>query len=292
MTSVSLPVGIVTFNPELGRLKDNLDAISSQTGLILIYDNGSNNIRTIRSFLDAYPCAVLIDSGKNSGMAVALNVLANEAIKREFTDILFLDQDSVAPDGMLAQLAACRSNRIGIIGPKIVDRNESEVSDASGVVQVPRLITSGSLLSLRAFEVVGGYDERLFVDWVDFEFCNNLRIHGYELVRDNDVRLLHEFGHEEYAGRMVHRGKDGRFETYSYYRSNHPEWRMRDRGRSLAITSLKYRNTKLAGEDAAIYRKSLIKTALFERNGLKKAYEMVRGWNDGKRAFRGFAVQD
>lgn len=87
MTSVSLPVDIVTYNPELGRLKDDLDAISSQTGLILIYDNGSNNFKMIQSFLDAYPSATLIDGGKNSGMAVALNVLANEAVKREFTDI-------------------------------------------------------------------------------------------------------------------------------------------------------------------------------------------------------------
>lgn len=287
MSSNSLPVGIVTFNPELGRLKDNLGAISGQATLVLIYDNGSNDVQSIRDLLVSYPNAVFIEGGKNSGMAVALNVLANEAIRCGFTDILYLDQDSIVLEGMLAHLASCRSDGIGIIGPKIVDRNESEASGASGVVQVPRLITSGSLLNLHAFEDVGGYDERLFVDWVDFEFCNNLRIHGYRIVRDNDVQLLHEFGHEEYAGQMVHRGRDGKLEVYSYYRSNHPEWRIRDRGRSLAITSLKYRGTELAGADATIYRKSLIKTALFERHGLKKAYAMARGWSDGKRAFRG-----
>lgn len=285
--STPIAAGIVTYNPELKRLEENLDSICAQTVLVIVYDNGSDNAESVKHLLDGHPNCAFIPSDRNSGMAVALNALANEAIARGFSDVLLLDQDSVAPNGMAEQLFCCRGEDVGIVGPKIVDRNEASASEATGVIEVPRLITSGSLLNLRAYAEIGGYDERLFVDWVDFEFCNNMRVHGYRLLRDNDVQLLHEFGHEEYAGVMVHRGANGRLEAYPYYRSNHPDWRMRDRGRSLAITSLKYQGTELSGEDTAIYRKSLVKTALFEKHGLRKALEMARGWREGKRTYGG-----
>lgn len=280
----TIAAGIVTFNPDIKRLSDNLSAISPQVETVFIYDNASENIRQLTNLLNTkFPKAVLSKSSVNGGMAVALNSLAHTALNRGFSHILLLDQDSVAEEKLVEKLMGSVSPDVGIVSPRIIDRNEREYDTReTGVVRVSRAITSGAILNLRAFEVVGGYDERLFVDWVDFEFSDNLRTHGYGIVRVNDAVLLHELGKEEYAGVIPRRTSDGSLEMRPYYRTNHAIWRRRDKARSQAITIEKYKNTPIAVEEWAIFLKGLLKTLLFERSRIKTLKATVSGWREGR----------
>lgn len=63
---------IVTFNPDITRLQDNVTMAVGQTeGLVIVY-NGSNNIRQIKRVAEAAG-AELISLAKNQGLASALN---------------------------------------------------------------------------------------------------------------------------------------------------------------------------------------------------------------------------
>ena len=41
---------------------------------------------------------------------------------------------------------------------------------------------------------LGGFDERLFVDWVDYEHCANVITHGYRILRVNRCVVDHWMG--------------------------------------------------------------------------------------------------
>lgn len=63
--------GIVTYNPDLGRLCENVDAIAPQVEQLLVFDNGSKNYADIERALGDR--ARVIVSPENLGMAKALN---------------------------------------------------------------------------------------------------------------------------------------------------------------------------------------------------------------------------
>lgn len=64
---------------------------------------------------------------------------------------------------------------------------------------VTRSITSAAVIRMTAYESVhGGYDEYLFVDYVDFDFSVKMRQRGYRILSMNDVVLEHELGNSKW----------------------------------------------------------------------------------------------
>ena len=58
------------------------------------------------------------------------------------------------------------------------------------------MITSGSLLSLKAYETVGPFRNELFIDGVDHEFCLRLRAAGYRVLITREPLMRHELGRQ------------------------------------------------------------------------------------------------
>jgi GT2 family glycosyltransferase len=55
-------------------------------------------------------------------------------------------------------------------------------------------ITSASCTNLNAWKNVGGFDEWLFIDLVDNDFCKRIIVSGYKILRINSLVLDQEFG--------------------------------------------------------------------------------------------------
>ena len=172
-------IGIVTYHPDVERLKENIAAASAQpeAGDILIADN---------------------DKGDNLGMSGGLNQICQKAINLGYEWVVTLDQDSVMQPNTLSEYANYTDiEDIGIICPRIEDRNmgrQYALSD-KGTEYISHCITAGNLVRLKAWEAVGGFSEELFIDGVDFDFCIKLRKNGYKILRTNNVFLLQEVGH-------------------------------------------------------------------------------------------------
>ena len=248
----------MTYNPDVTRLEENIKAIKPQVERLLIFDNGSENIDKIS--LTGGCSAELIRGGENYGMAVALNRLAEVAEEGGATDIVFLDQDTVASDDLVCEERKLCGDDIGLVCCLSVDRNHVDDDADRGVVcDITRAITSGSMVNLAAWRKVGGYDERLFVDWVDNEFSDNLRAHGYGLVKTSCTHILHEMGNQVYAWSAP--GGDDMGKKHArrgYYRQNYPAWRWRDRARSQAITIRKYGFSRIGWEERYYFLKATI----------------------------------
>lgn len=202
MFTSKITVGIVLYNPNIIRLKENLDAISFQTDRVYLFDNGSANLKEIKSLLLGYPSSLLLVSKDNVGIAAALNALVKQVYDDGYEWIVTLDQDSVAPSALISTYVKYLNyEKIGMLCCKIVDRNFGETSElkskTSGYEEVPMCITSASMLKVSAWKNVGGFANEFFIDSVDFDMCLLLREHGYKILRTYDTVLLHEVGHSQ-----------------------------------------------------------------------------------------------
>lgn len=204
---MDISTGIVLYNPDIERLRENINAIIVQCNYIYLVDNGSDNIVEINNLLEKYnkSTITLICNKKNKGIANALNQLTDAAMRDGFSWILTLDQDSISPRNIIEEFEKyIGDERIGMLCPVICDRNKDAIIEAkNGYKEIDECITSGSLLNINAWNEIKGFDENMFIDGVDFDICYRLRKANYRILCIESVVLLHELGHIEYHHFLV-----------------------------------------------------------------------------------------
>lgn len=193
---INLCIGIVLYNPDIKRLRENIEAIYCFEKTIVLVDNGSKNIEEIKSLLKDYSKVALLQNYQNLGIARALNQIAEFGKDMKCEWILTLDQDSVCPNNILVEYEQYISkNEVGMVCPKIYDINSDiDINEKSHSSEVMQCITSASMIKLEAWEKVNGFDESMFIDGVDFDICQRIRSCGYRIYRANNVLLKHEIG--------------------------------------------------------------------------------------------------
>lgn len=191
----NVAASIILFNPDLVLLKENIDSVYNQVSELIIVDNGSNNIDEIKVALKSYKF-ILIENMVNYGIAKALNQAFYIAREKGFEYLLTLDQDSISDENMVEKLSILAGEKIGIICPAIrfEYENNSVYYTTSKNRYIIACITSGSLTSVAAWTKVQGFDEWMFIDHVDNDFCMRLRINGYKIVRCNTTFLSQRAG--------------------------------------------------------------------------------------------------
>ncbi|WP_412522732.1 glycosyltransferase family 2 protein [Shewanella chilikensis] len=193
---------VITYNPELERLFENVNSVLPQVDELLIVDNGSKNLTDFETKLKSLANFkyTLISLNENKGIGFALNQAVLYCKDNNFDYLFTLDQDSIITVGLISGLfdTILSDTDIAMVGPKICDVNELVSNSCEGnLLEVNHLITSGALCRVSCLESVGGFNERLFIDCVDFDMSLKLREKGYRVVRDNRFKLIHEIGKKE-----------------------------------------------------------------------------------------------
>lgn len=213
---------VVTFHPE-AEAKENISAMARECGRLLIVDNGSR--AETCAWLAAIPGTELLALGENLGVAAALNRGALWAEKQGCEWVLTFDQDSRPQAGMLAALWARHLELplAAVIAPKIeepgisaspyqwVRRNPrwpglfKAARTDSELEEVTMAITSGSLIQLTWWRKLGCFDDNLFIDYVDIDYCLRVIRAGRSVAiapaagldhRLGNRRTLPKFGHD------------------------------------------------------------------------------------------------
>lgn len=86
--------GIVTFNPSINRLRENLDTIKTHETDLLLFDNRSDNYKDIEELASDAGCVVHRVS-ENQGTAYGLRHIMEYAARNHYDWVLSLDQDSI-----------------------------------------------------------------------------------------------------------------------------------------------------------------------------------------------------
>lgn len=198
--STRICAGIVSYNPDIDLLEKVISSVESQVEHIFIYDNSSNNIGYIKEIIEGKDAITLIESDRNDGIAKALNIVCDRALKDGFNWILTLDHDTILEYNMIdsfKQLLANEELRIGIVCPRVkyVNYHTAEKGRVSTRYEIVQgCMTSGSCMSLEAWKQIGGFDEKMLIDWVDNDICLRLRVAGRQIVRDNQRFMHHNLG--------------------------------------------------------------------------------------------------
>lgn len=191
--------GIVLYNPDKNRLLENIHAIENQVDGIILLDNGSKNIDTIQNSILRHENLKLIKEKTNLGIAYALNKIAIAAMKENATWLVTLDQDTVVNKDLIkSYMKYLDLPKVGQLTCAYKDRNSGEVYNKlpkhKKYIEVAECITSGALLNLSVLKKIGGFDNKLFIDSVDFDICYRMKEFGFKTYLINKIGILHEIG--------------------------------------------------------------------------------------------------
>lgn len=190
---------IVTYHPDDG-LVARVRRTADQVAGVVIVDNASAGAArdTVVATADEIG-AELISNERNVGLARALNQGCARALAAGARWILTLDQDSRPLPELVTRLAAVHDDvpdreRLGMIGSGVAETAGYAYCRDRDWSEQPVVITSGSLLSADAYRACGPFEEGLFIDYVDAEYCLRLRRHGFKVVISCRETMEHAIG--------------------------------------------------------------------------------------------------
>jgi rhamnosyltransferase len=195
---------VVTYNPG-ATIIANIDAVKPQVGYLVVIDNGSlEGASPSLATLEALPGCTVIRNNRNLGIAAALNLGVRYALDKEFEFVFTFDQDSKVSETFVSQMLdtymrAPNRDRVALIAPRYVDQESGMPGKLmrSGNNTILATMASGSMIPLHVIREVGDFDESLFMDYVDFDFCLRTRRQGMHILQSTAV-LFHSLGRTTY----------------------------------------------------------------------------------------------
>jgi rhamnosyltransferase len=184
---------VVSFN---GGLK-TIAAVKKLSNLlprVLVVDNGSfrEDIELIVALENDN--IVLIELGNNYGIGYALNIGVEYAVRNGYKWLVTMDQDSIVDDDFIWSFIKFQRENQAVIS--MVPNIKLNINDKyrSKNEEVEYAITSGHVVSVSIFDRVGYYNESLFIDGVDFDFCLRLGQHKIKTYCVFEAQMKHELG--------------------------------------------------------------------------------------------------
>lgn len=190
---------IVSYNPG-EQIIQSIKELVKQVDKVIIVDNGSleSAITEHLRSLDSTGIVKILYNQKNLGIAHALNQGINIAIQENFEWIVTFDQDTAIPTTFISSLFNCYDKiqlkqDIAILCPIYLNSFIQSVTDNSSKYYeyVKSAMTSGSLMKISAIKEIGLFDEKLFIDWVDHDYCVRTRLSKYRIVESTHTHLIH-----------------------------------------------------------------------------------------------------
>jgi rhamnosyltransferase len=196
---------IVTYRPD-SEFFSRAQRLSRQLAKVVAVDNGSSesSVGELRELADKENLHLILNH-RNEGVARALNQGAEWATAHGFDWILTLDQDTLVEHDMVESLCAVYhtfpdQTKLAMIGSNYTDSvlrtpflTANGDNDRSWL-EVKTTITSGSLIPLSAYSIIGPFREELFIDCVDFEYCLRARSMGFRVIMTRKPLMQHGIG--------------------------------------------------------------------------------------------------
>jgi len=183
------------------EVPQNMRALLKQSSEVIVVDNGSGPpYEAVLAQLAMMPNVKLIGCPRNAGIGAALNLGLRTACESGCEWVAVFDQDSRVTPGFFQAMRAGldsipKTQRVALLAARPVAA-KSIVDHAQQAMATPVTVatTSGSLIHIDTFQQVGGFDESLFIDYVDFDYCLRLHHHGYRVYLIHDAVLRHHLG--------------------------------------------------------------------------------------------------
>jgi len=209
---MSICAVIVSFYPT-EEIIENVNKLVDQVDKVVIIDNGSD-LATKELFgkFECHSKISVVYIQENLGIAAALNIGVKKAQAEGHQWVATFDQDSQATVGMIETMLEAyeiypQKEKIISLSPRYKDKNNGLIrssqlitshTDAAPYAEAQEVITSGNLLKLSVFDSIGYFNEALFIDYVDIEYCLRCITQGYKILEVKDAVLVHSIGFPTY----------------------------------------------------------------------------------------------
>lgn len=267
-------------------------------GVVVLYNPTKDVIRNIYTYLEIVDEIILFDNsdkikinqeelnkiermkkikyisyGKNKGIAFALKESMKYVISKEYDWCLTMDQDSylnITKEKIQQVREALEENKeYGIIS---FDYNkENNDNDEIKIRIEKKWITSGNFINVEQYKKVEGFNEKLFIDFVDFDFNRQLYEKNIKIGVMN-YSIKHSIGNPIKVN----------FGNFNIIAMNHSLIRYYYRYRNCVYL---YRKNRKYYLKTTIYEftVNLIKMLIFEDNSKEKLKMIKYGINDAKK---------
>ncbi len=188
---------VIPYYPSAELVRNILSYLNAVSMLIIVDNSPEPLAPSILTTLQKVRLVQYIHKPQNIGVAAALNLGAAIAMEKRCSHLLTMDQDSrFHQDDFARFMRLCEllpRDKLGIAAPcRSTQRRRRDTSDAPR--KITMTMTSGSLLNLQAYTDCGAFDEDLFIDHVDHEYCLRLSSRGWEVWEIPSVILDHQLG--------------------------------------------------------------------------------------------------
>lgn len=192
----NLLITIITFNPDK-NLINLINKVKSFSSNILIIDNNSYDFNVneiLNLFKDLDTKIEIITLKRNKGIAYAMNIGIKRAIEDGKRWFMSFDQDSLPDSDFIENYnyVIRKENNIGTIGisPFFSQNFKYKPHYEENLDQ----ISSGLLINLDYINIFGLYNEKLFIDCVDFEYTLRVNLFKKKTIIINKKILNHKIG--------------------------------------------------------------------------------------------------
>jgi len=223
-SEISKLAGItVLYNPEYD-IYANIQTYVGHLDILILVDNStSHNTKLVDDLISNFNNIIYINNKNNLGIATALNIGCNKAIDLGYKWTLTMDQDSsfinfesykkcflkfndskkIAIMGAThICLTKFKDNMSTFFSDKFLDDNTekslaylSNASYSCEYEEIEFIITSGNIISLDIYLEIGCFNDSLFIDEVDFDFCAKCLLKDYKIIKFNNIHFKHELGY-------------------------------------------------------------------------------------------------
>lgn len=192
--NLNLAGTVILYHPKEEDL-DNLKSYLFKIDRLYVYDNSAK--KTVSKFILENEKINYFWDGENYGLSIRLNQACQQAILDGFDYLLTMDQDS----SFLEKNLDCYIDAIVNFKEKektAVYGLEYDINDSThetpDFIEVDHLITSASILNLKLFNEIGKFDENLFIDGVDIDYCYAALSRGYKNIKFGKIEFNHSLG--------------------------------------------------------------------------------------------------
>lgn len=187
---------VILYHPKKEDIA-NISTYSTKVERVYILDNteGKSN----ENLFSGIENASYFWDGENKGLSIRLNAACQRAIEDNFDFLLTMDQDSSFLEENIDIyfkdiLTFANKETTAIYGLEYDKEYLSVKKDQVTFEKKDHLITSASVMNLKLFSIVGGFDENLFIDGVDIDYCYAAMAKGLDNIQFKNNYFKHSLG--------------------------------------------------------------------------------------------------
>ena len=180
-------------NPEIPLLKEALHSLEGQMENVIVVD--SSDLPEIRTALKEVEkefagFATFMWNADDPGNSASFHQGSVAAVERGADWVITLNDDTILEPGFVAKmldayhaLSPEDQKTIGLVTPNIKSARGLAFPDGDPVINSDGGNAEGQLVKTSIFPVVGYWDDKLFIDYVDGEFSCRVQMYGFKTLR-------------------------------------------------------------------------------------------------------------